>query len=485
MRTVLMLGAVLGASCGPTPRSQPRVGAHLIFEVRDTASQLIPARITLVGVGGTPDPKLAPSESGELRGRMVVAGNKVMTLEGSGDIDVPPGIYDIYVSRGIEWTLSVTPRVEIGAAGYALQARLDHAVDTTGWLSGDFHVHASPSWDSYVPLENRAAEFVVEGVDLIVSTDHDIVADYAPAIEALRIDDMLASMIGDEITTLHWGHFGTFPLPSSAVGQRYGSAWRHEGTGRDVIGHVRHDHPDALVQVNHPRSHAGMGYFDDERFDRTAGTSKHFGFTLDFDAIEVLNGRGVSPAEAVLLDWFSMLDHGHVVTAMGNSDTHELRLTLGGYPRNYLRVPDDRPGKVSTIDVVRAIRGHHSFFTTGPFVDLRSGDAGIGDIVRARDGKLTVSVTIAAAPWIGVDRAILYVNGAERYRWPIRSSPSVQRFEIEQSIEIDRDSYIVLRADGTEPLWPVAGDAEATQVTPLAITNPLFVDHDGDGRYTR
>ena len=61
-----------------------------------------------------------------------------------------------------------------------VQARLRHVVDTHGWLSADFHVHAARSPDSRVPMHDRIYEFVADGVELIVATDHNVVCDYAP-----------------------------------------------------------------------------------------------------------------------------------------------------------------------------------------------------------------------------------------------------------------------------------------------------------------
>ena len=56
-----------------------------------------------------------------------------------------------------------------------------------------------------------------------------------------------------------------------------------------------------------------------------------------------------------------------MVTATGNSDTHHLDHNIGGYPRNYVKVQEDRP-KLDRQGVPRAVKGHHVFFTTGPFV---------------------------------------------------------------------------------------------------------------------
>ena len=53
-------------------------------------------------------------------------------------------------------------------------------------------------------------------------------------------------------------------------------------------------------------------------------------------------------------DWFALLNHGHMVTATGNSDTHHLDHNIGGYPRNYVRVLEDRPDRLKPFEVARA-----------------------------------------------------------------------------------------------------------------------------------
>jgi hypothetical protein len=41
----------------------------------------------------------------------------------------------------------------------------------------------------------------------------------------------------------------------------------------------------------------------------------------------------------------------------------------------------------------------------------------------------------------------------------------------------------VVRVDGDEPLAPVVGDRNRFDVRPLALTNPVFLDVDGNGKY--
>jgi hypothetical protein len=187
----------------------------------------------------------------------------------------------------------------------------------------------------------------------------------------------------------------------------------------------------------------------------------------------------------VIDDWFSLLNHEHLVTATGNSDTHHLTFNIGGYPRNYIHLRDDRPAMLNTKLVAQAIKGHHVFFTTGPIVDLVVNGGRIGDLVLAKGGKARAELTVKAAPWISVDRVILYVNGRELKRWvvPAAAAASVLRFHETVDLDVPADGYVVARVDGDKPLAPVVGDRRTFTAYPFALTNPVFLDVNGDGHY--
>ena len=57
------------------------------------------------------------------------------------------------------------------------------------------------------------------------------------------------------------------------------------------------------------------------------------------------------------------------------------------------------------------------------------------------------------------------------------------RFHEKLEVTTAGDGYLVVRVDGTKPLTPVVGDGKVFTVYPLALTNPIFLDTDGDGRY--
>jgi hypothetical protein len=473
-----------GSAVPPLPLLPPEGG--LSFEVRDGDGQRIPAKLTLVGVNGTEAPRLTHNDIGRQEGDSIVAYDRVLSLSGLGVVHVPVGTYDIYVSRGPEYDLYIARGVKMTTRGAQVRATLHHVVETPGWLSADFHVHAALSSDSHVPMLDRVYEFCADGVDMIVSTDHNVVSDYAPIIDEAGAGRWLASYPGDELTTGGWGHFGAFPLPRDLEQAGHGAVLVHGRSAKDFFGDVRKNAPEAVIDVHHPRIDREIGYFNLAGFDAHADKADRAGFSFDFDAVEVLNGYQDPERRAVdrvIDDWFALLNHGHMVTATGNSDTHHLDHNIGGYPRNYVRVSDDHPDRLKPFEVARALKGHHSFFTTAPFVKLNVGTASLGDLAPAPGGKARATVEVLAAPWVSVDSVTLYVDGHEVQRWKVPTSTQVARFRGEQELNVQHDAWVVARVDGDKPLSPVVGDSKHFDVHPLALTNPVFLDVDGNGRY--
>jgi hypothetical protein len=464
---------------------------ELAFDVREAPSGgPIPCKLTLIGVDGTPTPQFTRVDIGRPEGDGAVAAfNRIMTLKGVGAARVPVGTYDVTASRGPEWDIQ-TRRVKIAKGGAASVAvRLSHVVSTPQWLSGDFHVHAARSPDSRVPMSDRIYEFVADDVQLIVSTDHNVVSDYDPYIRELGAGRFITSAIGDELTTNGWGHFGAFPLPADLERAGQGAVLVHGRRPDDFFRDVRTNAPDAIIDVHHPRLDAEIGYFDIGAFDARSDKAGRAGFSFDFDALEVMNGyqdpvrRSV---DRVIDDWFSLLNHEHLVTATGNSDSHHLTFNIGGYPRNYVHVVDDRPEAVTPKQIAQAIKGHHAFFTTGPIVNLTVNGGIVGNLVPARGGKALADISVKAAPWISVERVTLYVNGKEAHRWavaPAAGERLVDRFHETFEVQTPADGYVVVRVDGDKPLTPVVGDGKTFTAYPFALTNPVFLDVDGDGKY--
>jgi hypothetical protein len=471
-------------------RTHLRATGTLWIEVRDENNVLLPARLTFRAVGETPRLFFTTIDIAREETGAVTAFDRAFVLRGDADMRVPVGTYDVWVSHGPEWD-TARERVTINAgAETEIRTRLRHVIDTPGWISADFHVHSAASLDSRVPMRDRVFQFVADGVDLIIATDHNVIADYAPVIAELGVADLLASATGDEITTKQWGHFGAFPLPADEAELGRGAIETGKHTPVQIFADVRAKAPGALIDIHHPRlQHGKMGYFALSDFDVATGRAKAAGFSFDFDAIEVLNGYQDSDRKTVgkvIGDWIGFLDSGKHVSCTGNSDSHHMTFNLGGYPRNYVAVGEVPIAKLDPAAVAAAVKAGHSYFTTGPIVEASIGGKTYGDVATvspARSGKLDLHVTVRAANWISV--RVLTVLGPGNTVLATRAIPSstqIVRFDDTIELPAGRDGYAILRVDGDRPMAPNVGDIGSFLVYPMAVTNPIWIDADGDGK---
>lgn len=446
---------------------------RLSFRITDAAGLEMPARVLVRGVPPTPDPVLG--EVVEMGGGLQ---NVLYLRNGVGEADVRPGKYRVTVSRGPEYSL-IDEEIEVSAAvGRAVHAVLERTVDTRGWVACDFHLHAAPSHDSSVSLEARVLSLLAEGVEFAVATDHDHVTDYAPAVERLEAQRDIATARGIEITTLHWGHFNAYPLP---FGTR---PFVHSETPpSELFAAVRARAPGAVIQVNHPRM-PGVGYFNRIELDAATGQAASENASLEFDAIEVVNGYDLeAPAfiQQNLREYFTLLNYGRRYTATGSSDSHRLVINWAGYPRTYVRVPDDEVGAVDPSDVARAVLAGHVQVSNGIFLALAvNGTAGPGETVTGR--RATISLEARAPSWVDVSGVELWVNGVLTDTAPARAHQKPPKNILwHTELDLDRDSWIVVVARGERPMSAVF---DRRRVLPFAFTNPVFVDADEDGVFT-
>ena len=461
----------------------------LSIEIRDDNNVLIPARLTFRPVGETPKLFFTTIDIAREEAGAITAFDRAFVLRGDADLRVPVGTYDVWISHGPEWD-TTRERVTIQAgAEVEVHARLHHVIDTPGWISADLHVHSAASLDSRVPMRDRVFQFVADGVDLIVSTDHNVIADYAPVIAELGVTDLLASATGDEITTKQWGHFGAFPLPGDEGELGHGAIETGKHTAAQIFADVRAKAPGALIDVHHPRLvHGSMGYFVLSELDITTGLTKTPGFSFDFDAIEVLNGYQDSDRKTVakvIGDWIGFLDSGKHVSCTGNSDSHHMTFNLGGYPRNYVAVGDVAVGKLDPAAVAAQVKAGHSFFTTGPIVDATIAGKTYGEVASVAAGKVPLHVTVRAANWVSATKLTVIGPGntvlATR---AIASSTQNVRFDDTIELPVSHDGYAIIRVDGDRAMAPNVGDTGSFLVYPMAITNPIWIDRDGDGKIT-
>ncbi len=456
---------------------------------------LVPGRITVL----EPDVDLV-ALGGPFDARHAVREDVCYAMDGTGELVLPAGECEILASRGIEWTLD-RRRIEVPADGRVeLTLEIAPAVDTTGLVGGDFHLHTlthSGHGDSNMP--ERIVSLLGEGVDFAVSTDHNRNIDYRPTIDSLEAGDDITSMVGNEVSTPA-GHFNAFPLDAGRppVPSRLSAApplFRLLRAETNELGVV------PIIQVNHPRWE-GIDYFSQAELDETTGSSDSPRWSPDFDAIEVLNENCLwgwrdpenspdidtgSQTHSSMRDWYALLDTGHRAIATGNSDSHSVKANFAGVPRNYLVSSTDDPGAIDPREMIEVLRRGEVVVTSGPIVRASIPDRGIHEDPRMAtadaNGDVVIAVEIQAAPWIDVDRIRVIRNGDEISTVAVRPDRDRIRFEDDIRVPMPDDGWIVLLVEGDDSLAPMI-EGKKRPVLPIAIVNPFRIDADRDGVWT-
>ena len=496
MLTTIILIAL--SSPAPTANAEKPHGT-LTFSVLDSEGNNIPAKLSFTDSDGN-NSDLFPNASASPE-KLAVRYHAIYTLDGEGTITVPVGEWNVYASHGIEWSLDHTKITVTDGGAYSWDARLIHEIDTTGWVSGDFHLHTltySGHGDSN--MNERIISLIGENVEFAVATDHNHNTDYQPTIDGLGANEHITAVVGNEVSS-PYGHLNAFPLDADAtvVNQKLEAP--------ELFAMIRSEKNDAgvvpIIQINHPRW-GNIDYFGTRGLDPITGESEDERWSWDFDSIEVLNenpGWGFYDAEitemptrssrhSVLRDWYNMLNAGRKISAVGNSDSHTVTKNIAGIPRNYVFTGNDDPSAIDPAKVVEAIRSGRMSTTTGPFIRMTANGHPMGSTISVHNETLDIHIDVQATSWIDLDRVRIIQNGdevasvdfmKEQVAW-CRGMES-SHFRPRIRVAIPRDCWIVAIAQGDTPMMPFVMHDDR-DVLPIAIANPIYIDADGDGKYT-
>jgi hypothetical protein len=245
-----------------------------------------------------------------------------------------------------------------------------------------------------------------------------------------------------------------------------------------------------VLQVNHPRA-GNLGYFNNFSLDLEAAATALAKLDMDFDLLEVLNGPYYySSNQAAIEDWLHLLNRGYAIPIIGSSDSHGIDRGEPGYSRTYVYFPDEKRTPFDREAFIAALKKGRSFVTNGPLVAFGvNGHQAPGDLVEAKAGKVDIFLRVWGAPWVDLDEVRLILNGQRRIVFPVQPVDSaIDKFEQEIRVSLTGDTSICIEAIGGKTLYPVlqqrsrTGSREAGTL-PYALTNPIFVDVDGNGRF--
>jgi hypothetical protein len=443
-----------------------------------------PCRLTVVDQHGSLFPILVNATHAAVRPGVAYLG------DGEGVINLPVGRYVFYAGRGFEYSVR-TQRVSIvRGKQLSVDFDLEREVDTKGFVASDTHVHTF-TWSRHgdATEQERAITLAGEGIELPIATDHNIVIDPVAPARATGMDRFYTPVFGDEVTTGH-AHFNIFPVQPGAKPPNYQiNDWP------DLMKEMRATPGVKVVILNHPRNiHNRFQPFAATNFNAKTGQNLR-GPEFSFDGVEVVNSSALQSDWMLNFhDYMALLNYGYKVTAVGSSDVHDVSRYIVGQGRTYIESDDRDPAH---IDVARACDNflrHRALVSMGLLANMKIDDHySVGDLATNLQKTVKVVATVQGPSWTAVDRIQLFANGAilrdERFA-PIYKPGEKKR--IEWSIPKPAgDAHLMLIASGppvTAPYWRIPKPYQPTSTAwnprVVGATNPIWLDCDGDGKFT-
>jgi len=457
----------------------------LTVEVKDASNgKHLPCRITIVDTNGALA-ALNPIPGQHLAHRPGV----IYVSQGQARIGLLPGQYTIYASRGFEYGMA-KKKVEIIANKSAkLNLQIRREVPTPGLIGTDTHIHTlTRSGHGDSNEEERMHTIAGEGIELAVATDHNHHADYRPVQKITGTSSFFTSLIGNEVTT-KTGHFNAFPIaPNSPVPDYKLGDWAK------LMASMRSTPGVRVVVLNHPRNtHSGFSPVAAEHFNPVTGRNL-YGVPYSFDAMEVVTSAAMqSDIMAPYRDWFAMLNWGHNITGVGSSDTHDVTRFILGQARTYVECPDDTPANIDVAKACESFRNMRAYISMGLLVKMNvDGKYRMGDVAAGNNERIKVNVQVLGPSWARANVVNLYANGHLVRTQTIKPGAAVQKANLKWNIpRPPHDVHLIAMATGpgiTEPFWesprPYQPTSKKHNPRVQGATNPIFVDGDGDGKYT-
>jgi len=473
----------------PAPASRVR------FRISDGAGDPSPAKVQFLGLDGTPTPDLGTDY------RAHGCDHQYQSHDGRFTQQIPPGDYLLRITRGpefdlVEQTLSVPPGrlVEV-------EATLHRTVDTSGWISTDYHSHSTPSGDNHCSTRDRMINFAAEHLEFVPTTEHNRIYDWEPYIGELGLEKHLRTVVGIELTG-RGQHFNAFPLEYTPLAQDGGGPeWQYDPRlNAIVLRNAFGGGPHRWVQANHPIvGHVFNDRDEDGRADRGFQGLEKLIDAAEVWSAEILNleptypytsDEGTFLIENRTFGWLQLLNQGRHVWCVAVSDAHRIfgEWAVGSW-RTYVPSSTDEPAKIDPAEIIRNSKAGRMMISNGPFLEVETaGRLPIGSRIVS-PGSVTLRIRVQTPNWFEVDRVQILVNGQQppeynftRSSHPDRFRARVLQFEEEVTVELEQDSHLIVVAIGEgSNLRKGWGRSPVPIMPPVAFTNPIYVDVDGNG----
>ena len=477
-----------------------QAASQLNFAITREDGSSVPCKAQIMGIEGTPSPNLGPTM------RAHGCKDQYHSEKGTFTVQVPAGKYHVVVTHGIEFSHHEED-VTVGQGSVVtVKATLKRLVDTTGWVSADFHNHSTQSGDNICGTPDRIINLAAEHIEFAPTTEHNRIYDWKPIIEQLGLSSEMKTVVGMELTGSA-AHLNCFPLTVEPYLQDNGApVWNADAriTALTLRG-WQGEREDRWIQINHP----DLQFLFNDRNLNGRPDGGLVGIETMIDGLETENFTG----EGVLADspwrlskgagalatkveyvrqfiWLQLLNKGYRITPVAVADAHTVYGNGVGGWRMYLPSKTDDPAQIDwTKDLAKEAKAGHGLLTTGPFMTVTTADGKMpGDDVTAHGG-VELHVRVQCTDWQDIDRVQVLVNGRKdpdlnftRKSHPAMFTDGVVKFDQTITVPLKEDSHIIVVATHqTMTLKTGYGTSDQSTLHPMAYHAPFYVDVDGDG----
>ncbi|MEK6259854.1 MAG: CehA/McbA family metallohydrolase [Planctomycetota bacterium] len=465
--------------------------------ITDVLGEPIPCKIELKPLTEGSKLDFGP-ETGEFAVR-----NLIYSPDGRIKKKIPTGKYAVTISHGSEFD-AIFSEINVAFDEVSdLSAKLIRSVETPGWVSSDFHSHSTPSGDNTGSQLGRVLNLVCENIEFAPCTEHNRVSTYQPHIDRLGIGQFMSSVSGIELTgsPLPLNHQNVFPMQYKPRTQDGGGP----ATTPDLESQIErlalwNDRSEKLLQVNHPDP-GWMFYDKDGDGKPDAGHERAFPFMDVMEIHPIDNALSLGPEgkregaafHNRVFNWLQLLNQGFRIYGVVNTDAH-YNFHGSGWLRNWIQSSTDDPAKIDHMEMVHAAEQGRIVMSNGPYLEVTAHESGktetvvSGQDLKAASGKVTLKVRVQCPNWLDVDTLFVLVNGRKHavHDYTREKNPDLFRggaVKFDRSLEIDLKSdahLVVVTGDEGGNLTKVYGE-QMGKAQPAAMTNPIFVDVDGNG----
>jgi len=482
---LLVVGLEEENSCTLQNPSQGKVKV----KIKNSKGEFVPGKITFIGLSSTKTPYFKPENPIKSGRGWESSKNSCFPQEEGKEVKLPVGTYLVTASRGPEYSMDKRAVEILKKELQELTFLIDRVVETPNLISIDPHMHTNKS-DGRLRIPERIKSVVAEGVDVAVATDHNYITDYYPVLQKLGLNKYLAVIKGSEVTVSGLIHYNTYPLKYRPEEEGNGVIYPVSDEASPLFERSRKKDPEAIFQVNHPRS-GTLGYFNTYLLDLESAAFARENFDTSFDLLEVMNGPNYYSSNSVAVeDWLHLLNRGYYFPLIGSSDSHSIARGEPGYSRTYVMYEGEEGDNLNWKALALSLKKGRSFASNGPLVEFKVDNRYTsGDSFTSSDGKVEIWIKVQSAPWVAVDEVRLIVNGERKIISPVEASKEViQKFTTQISLKLERDSYIAIEVLGKKSLYPVLQRYSRKGLLkdaalPYALTNPVFIDVDGNGKF--